>query len=665
VGKRWAGVIFVALMASSLRAADPFVTVLLQKNVTAVLDRDYQISLTVTPHPGDAWTRLAKRITGDADRWRELAERNGIRSDLTTEQRVRVPFRFLKPSLQIAAVRALFPQDQPLAEGWSHKVVASNGVEGEPYWKIAEWFIGEGGRYAEIQRSGVGLSSKKGDVVMIPRAALAPHFAAALPIKSSTSGAAESGQAEGILIQYSSAVTEMPTSKQKNLERAQNEKALAALAVGNVVESTHLDVAVSAVSNEPDGETSSQRALPPGQVIVEPSDPRSDPLVLEYGRSDGRAYAIYRLKKGEALYSSVAIRFTGRVYSNDVGDVIDALVKFNGIADVSRIPANHPVKVPLELLLPKYLPQTDPRRLLHETAERESSRAVTRVRARNLEGVHVILDAGHGGRDVGTIHEDLWESVYVYDVMCRLKKTLEKNSGAVVTVTTRSSSSGFRIPESGPLKKRTDHLVLTNPPYRMGDAAVGVNLRWYLANSVLRKFTKRGGAPEKVVFVSIHADSLHPSLRGAMMYVPTERYVRGSFSRSEDVYLTRSEVKESPTVSQTRKEALHAEGLSKELAESLLDSFGRSGLRVHPFNPVRENVFRGGREWVPAIIRYNKVPTRLLLEICNLANEEDRKLIKTAKYRQDVAGAIYEGLTGYFGERGDAPVDPSARTAAK
>ena len=31
-------------------------------------------------------------------------------------------------------------------------------------------------------------------------------------------------------------------------------------------------------------------------------------------------------------------------------------------------------------------------------------------------GIHVILDAGHGGSDPGTEHDDVWESTYVYDV---------------------------------------------------------------------------------------------------------------------------------------------------------------------------------------------------------------------------------------------------------
>ena len=59
---------------------------------------------------------------------------------------------------------------------------------------------------------------------------------------------------------------------------------------------------------------------------------------------------------------------------------------------------------------------------------------------------------------------------------------------------------------------------------------------------------------------------------------------------------------------------------------------------------------RDGREWVPAVIRYNMVPTRLLLEVCNLGNRHDRELIKTKKFRQRVAEAIYRGLVDFYTE---------------
>ena len=113
-------------------------------------------------------------------------------------------------------------------------------------------------------------------------------------------------------------------------------------------------------------------------------------------------------------------------------------------------------------------------------------------------------------------------------------------------------------------------------------------------------------------------------------------------------------------VRHSEEESLAAEGLSRDLAESIVDAFQTHHLHVHPFNPVRDNVVRDGREWVPAIIRYNLVPTRLLLEVCNLGNRNDRALVKTRRYRQHVAEAAYQGLVNFFSDR-DEPRSVVAR----
>src|SRR5207244_7358188 len=147
-------------------------------------------------------------------------------------------------------------------------------------------------------------------------------------------------------------------------------------------------------------------------------------------RNAAEPYAVYRLQRGEALYSSVAIRFTGRVYANDVGDVVERVVRFNGIDDVARIPVGYAVKIPMSLLLPEYLPPDDPTRLAAEYSKRASAKLARRARASGLSGVRVILDAGHGGRDAGTTPDDVWGSTCVYDVMFRLKRLLEKQSAA-------------------------------------------------------------------------------------------------------------------------------------------------------------------------------------------------------------------------------------------
>jgi N-acetylmuramoyl-L-alanine amidase len=38
----------------------------------------------------------------------------------------------------------------------------------------------------------------------------------------------------------------------------------------------------------------------------------------------------------------------------------------------------------------------------------------------------------------------------------------------------------------------------------------------------------------------------------------------------------------------------------------------------------------------------------MLLEVCNLGNRKDRELLKTKKYRQQLAQAIYQGIVDFY-----------------
>jgi N-acetylmuramoyl-L-alanine amidase len=603
VGKRKIPAFCVALWAASALAAAPVSPLRIETlapGLRASFSPDFEIDIAVSSHPGDAWTRLAKRVTGDAANWKAIADINGMGEKLTTEKPVLVPFALAKPELKRQSMEALFPADRVTPRGWVHRIVGGSGIEGESLWNLAAWFTGDGANYRLI-RSANGdrsLSTRRGEDVLIPDKLLSPPFQAPAALRN--------------------------TSAEKT----------------------------KAVEDDP-----SDAAQPPEPEAREQQHPVAPgPVKLDYVVDGAEPHAVYHLQKGEALYSAVAIRFTGRVYSKDVRDVIEKIVQFNGIADVAKLPVGYAVRIPLELLVPEYRPANDPRRLAAEKSRRESARLARRVEARNLEGVTVILDAGHGGRDVGTTHDGIRESDYVYDVMCRLKRELEKKTKAKVWSTTRSKFGGYAFSDDDEIVRRTDHVVLTSPQYPLDNPVVGVHLRWYLANSIFRRALARSIAAEKVVFLSIHADSLHPSLRGLMAYVPGQRYVQGTYRKNGDVYLARSEVRESPSVTQSEEDALRAEGLSTDLAEAIVDSFQERGLNVHAYDPIRDNVVRDGREWVPAVIRYNKVPTRLLLEICNLGNPSDRKLIRTFQYRQELALAIRKGIVSYFEQQaGEAP----------
>lgn len=372
---------------------------------------------------------------------------------------------------------------------------------------------------------------------------------------------------------------------------------------------------------------------------------------VRYG-SDGQGdYASYRLKAGEALYSSVVMRFTGRLLATDVNELVDQIRERNAIRDVRDLPVGYEVKIPLDLLSARYLPPDHPQRQEWEAQRSASEQIENELLALDLDGVTVVLDAGHGGRDTGAPVGGLWESVYVYDIMLRAKRLLESRTAATVMPTTREGST-FRIQDADVLPHSRGHAVLTSPPYRIDNAAVATNFRWYLSNSIYRQRRQAGAEPRQVIFISIHADSLHPSLNGAMVYIPGLVGITNNYGKSGSVYNSRSEVRAQPRVSFTRTERTTSKGLSRDLAEHLLDSFRRADLGVHNNNPIRDRIWRGRRVYVPAQLRFNQIPAKVLLEVCNLSNDQDRRLIKTRAYRQRVAEAIVNGILSYYGVPG-------------
>jgi N-acetylmuramoyl-L-alanine amidase len=289
-----------------------------------------------------------------------------------------------------------------------------------------------------------------------------------------------------------------------------------------------------------------------------------------------------------------------------------------------------------------------------------SARFSNQVRTSSLQGVTLILDAGHGGKDVGASLSGVWESLYVYDIMVRTKHLLESTTAAKVVATTMEGSTHL-VAGRDQLPYSKKHRVLTTPNYTIEDSRVGVHLRWYLSNSIFRQAVKQGGDPEKVVFISIHADSLHPSLRGAMAYIPGAKYRGGTYGKGGAVYASRREYKERPKVTFAKRDLVKSEGLSRDLAQNVIQAFRREDLEVHPYKPIREKVIRSRRSWVPAVLRYNAVPAEILLEVCNLANSEDRRLVQTGAFRQQVAAAIVRGILSYYdGADGDAAIQVAA-----
>jgi len=385
----------------------------------------------------------------------------------------------------------------------------------------------------------------------------------------------------------------------------------------------------------------------PVPTVPETGERSADGL-LGFGRDERGEFAVYKLRRGEALYSAVVVRFTGQMYAKQVNATAAEIAARSGIDDVTDIPVGYPIKIPLELLLPRYLPGDNPLRMAYEEEQRELAKFLEVVKATDLSGVQVVLDAGHGGSDTGALVGGLWEATYAYDIVCRIKKNLEKHTRAKVWMVRKDGDSGFTVPDLNRLGQHRNQFLLTRPQYDLQDSVLGVHLRWYLTNDIILNRLDPEVPRSKTVFLSVHADSLHPSVRGAMVYVPS-RYLRPSKYTVSRADIRRfKEYQNHPTVRLGPEFKARVEASSRHFADNIVSGLEKNEIHVHPDQPVRDRVLRGRRSWVPAVLRYTAAQNAVLVEVCNMSNDEDRALLVNRGWREDFARGVVEGMAKAF-----------------
>jgi N-acetylmuramoyl-L-alanine amidase len=513
--------------------------------------------LQVLPRRGDGWEHLSRRYCGTAAEVSGIRARNAPLRAPQLGRRVVIPVELLRADLRLQAVKTLFPIDDRLEEGWRHFILDPFGDGSESLEWLGHLFTGVAGRAELVGRANaevVDAGMPRGRTILIPQRHLLPVFRD-YPV---------------------TAATPTPTPSPRPTPRSTPTVA----APPTVTSATAIGAPVQGA--------------------------------LSFGVDSDGEFAVYRLRRGEALYSAVVVRFTGRLRAEFVNQTAMDIAERSGIRDVTDIPVGYPVKIPFDLLLPEYLPADHPRRIAWERQEAELARFLEVVRASDLSGVHVILDAGHGGRDSGTATHGVWESTYVYDIMCRVREILNRHTRATVWTTIRDQSRHYGIPDSDRLSQDRDQVLMTTPPYPLEDSAVGVHLRWYLTNDIILDRIPKDVPRSKVVFVSIHADSLHPSVRGAMVYVAARSLRDSSPQLNHRAMKKHEEYRDHPTVRISGDFAARSEASSRYMAGRIIESLVRNEIAVHPNKPVRDRIFRarGRGAWVPAVLRYSSPRTR-------------------------------------------------------
>ena len=372
--------------------------------------------------------------------------------------------------------------------------------------------------------------------------------------------------------------------------------------------------------------------------------------LLTFSQDGQGRYAAYRLRKGEALYSSVVIRYTDRVDPRGVNELADRIAARSGIPDVRGIQPGQLIKIPLEVLSGPFQPEGSVE-LAEERAVLEEIRRTTRIEAGpRLKGIRIVLDAGHGGVDPGARANGLWESDYVYDIVMRVRRLLEQGTEAQVSSTIRYPGLGFQVRDAIQAPSRAAE-ILTTPPFAVdgeSPSAVSVHLRWVLANDHFAAFRRARGDAQKTLFLSFHADSLHPSARGSMAYVPGAALVPAAFGLGAGTAGRVAEGRRSARVAFTGREKLEGEARSRQFSETFLRVLQREHIPVHANRPIRNVIHRSGGKWVPAVIRYSTGATKVLIEVANLTNEEDAANLQDPDFRERYAAAVVAAIRAHY-----------------
>jgi N-acetylmuramoyl-L-alanine amidase len=224
------------------------------------------------------------------------------------------------------------------------------------------------------------------------------------------------------------------------------------------------------------------------------------------------------------------------------------------------------------------------------------------IRALGLKIGRIVVDAGHGGHDTGTIGPTgLLEKDLVLDVALRLGKLMEKGMGADVVYT------------------------------RDDDSFIPLETRTAIANR-----------EQADLFISVHANSSRdPKARGVETY-----YLNFTTSADALEVAARENAVSDTSIHElqdlVKKIALKEKvEESREFASDVQQSL-KAGLSGRG-SSMRD---RGVRK-APFIVLIGANMPSILAEISFVSNPADEKRLKTPEYRQKIAESLYRGVVRY------------------
>lgn len=628
--KHWLHIIVLGLLlAAPCAFSQDRLRQSLDNNSSVLLQQGQTLMLEVTlSAPAQAQSALAPYLAAPGS-WRNYVRGNGAL----------IPFDRLTNDVQRQAVLALFPLDYVDDSGWHHYVRVSSDRYPETMKALCYWLTGSPDNAPLVLAADVNYQVReplqRDTHVLFPQPFLRPVMKAHCQSLASRTPPPPPPPVPTVTAPpQTPAKTPVPTG------------------VSPLVPSTRVPVTPPVSDPEPQLPSVSDEANGTAAEVYR-TDYHKD---LEYGEDQEGPYAIYRLKPGESLYSAVVVRFTDYTHNADVLRACEKVAARTGIKNMHHVTVGQRIKIPADLLSDQYQARGTTQRESYETIREEARRLqAIRTGTRDLEGVIVVLDPGHGGIDPGAIRESdgLYEDEINYDIACRIKGILETTTRAQVHMTLEDPSQGFRPSDNTRFVHDKDERILTTPKYPITNKDVANNLRWYLANDIYAEARKRGADPQKMIFASIHCDYIYDeSVRGMMVYVPGTAHRKNQESHTTGIYAQFEEVKRNSVASSTYSQRVQDEALSRTFADTLTRSLRAHDppLKVHSIgNPIRSEIRRGGgKSYLPTVLRNTAIPTKVLIEVANMNNARDRAHLSNPKWRQWFAESFVDALRTHY-----------------
>jgi N-acetylmuramoyl-L-alanine amidase len=231
-------------------------------------------------------------------------------------------------------------------------------------------------------------------------------------------------------------------------------------------------------------------------------------------------------------------------------------------------------------------------------AKTTNSGARSLVRSLGLKLSRVVIDAGHGGRDTGTVGPNGYtEKELVLDVAQRLKQLIETELGAEVVMT------------------RTD------------DSFVPLETRTTLANQ-----------QEADLFISIHANSSRVrTVRGVETY-----FLNFTSSRESLETASRENAASDRSIHELQ------DLVKKIMLRDKVDESRELAQHIDRAMAARRGsgIDRGVKQ-APFVVLIGANMPSVLAEICFISNPQDEKSVKTTEQRQAIAESLFAGVRSY------------------